>query len=158
MAVPKPSADRSTFEETRSQKIRSKVDDLVDSLPPEILIQISEYLDPADIVRSQRVSKLWRTIFSSEAVIRHALRRSLVFLGLDGKNVSTNDAMTYSRWHHGRQSGRPVKKVFLPCSDPLGNILNSCDYYLYHSRRLVHGVFVSNEVEMLALETGDRSI
>lgn len=55
MTIPNPFADSSTFEATRSQQVGSEFEDLIDSLPLELLVQISEYLEPADIVRSQRV-------------------------------------------------------------------------------------------------------
>lgn len=50
-----PPIDRGA-ETARLPQIRPRfVDDLFGSLPFELLLQIVEYLDPADIVRSQRV-------------------------------------------------------------------------------------------------------
>ncbi|KAL1976751.1 hypothetical protein VTN31DRAFT_3033 [Thermomyces dupontii] len=90
----------------------------VGSLPLELLVQVVEYLDPEDILRSQGVSKRWRTIFSSDSIITRVLRETLAFLGLDQEGVSTDgtiaDPMSYFQWRHGLLHARPVKKIFLP--------------------------------------------
>lgn len=49
------SVDRSTAKATHSLQMRFENDDLISSLPLELLAQIVEYLDPADIVQSQKV-------------------------------------------------------------------------------------------------------
>ncbi|KAL1973754.1 hypothetical protein VTN31DRAFT_5314 [Thermomyces dupontii] len=94
--------------------------DIVGSLPLELLINVVERLDVADIVRSQRVSKRWRKILSCDTIIAHILRETLDFLDLHSGGVSIDvamaDAMRYFRWRHGLEHARPVKKIFLPWS------------------------------------------
>lgn len=90
-------------------------------------------------------------IFSSKIILKRVLRPALESLGLDDKDVAADSATTYIRWQHGLQCGRPVKKIFIPLSEPLN------EYYMYKSRRLCHGKYSSNKVEILDLETGQRS-
>ncbi|KAL1973068.1 hypothetical protein VTN31DRAFT_6610 [Thermomyces dupontii] len=110
--------DRYDIMEARSQrKSRVRYCDIVGSLPPEILLQIVERLDPADIVQSQKVSKRWRYIFSSDAITSLVLRRTLAFLNTKEKEnalLSAPDVNTYFRWRHGLEYGKPVRKIFLP--------------------------------------------
>ncbi|KAL1973755.1 hypothetical protein VTN31DRAFT_5315 [Thermomyces dupontii] len=133
--------------------------DIVGSLPLELLVQIVEYLDLEDIVRSQRVSKRWRTIFSCRPIIAPFLREALAFLGLDEEGVSTDvamaDAMSYIRWRYGLEHARPVKKVFLPWREPLPR---KPDETFCCSRRLCYNVVNRNEAEIFNLETGETSI
>ncbi|KAL1976916.1 hypothetical protein VTN31DRAFT_3198 [Thermomyces dupontii] len=56
----------------------------------------------------------WRAPFSAETVIQRPLRRTLVFLGLEGKTVAAKDATTYFRWHHGLQHGSAGQKALSP--------------------------------------------
>ncbi|KAL1974271.1 hypothetical protein VTN31DRAFT_5831 [Thermomyces dupontii] len=83
------------------------MDDIVSSLPLELLVQVVDYLDLEDVFRSQRVSKRWRAIFSYEAITRRfvpVLRETLAFLGLDLGVITADgaiaEAMSHSfRWH-----------------------------------------------------------
>lgn len=45
------------------EQLRSRMD-IVGSLPPELLIQVVEYLDPADIVRAQGVLIVHASLFT----------------------------------------------------------------------------------------------
>lgn len=81
----------------------------------------------------------------------NALRKTLAILGLENLDVSTADAMTYLRWGHGFQSGRPVKKIFRPWSGPF----KVPDGIQYHSRRLCYNRTDSREIEVLNFETGE---
>lgn len=87
--------------------------------------------------------------------MKSALRRSLLFLGLDSTDVAPNEAVTYLRWHHGLQSGRPVKKIFLPRSKPFRE--SQRGYYICESRQLCHVTYDNYRVEILDLEAGHRS-
>lgn len=80
-----------------------------------------------------------------------ALHRTLAILGLDSKEVGVDDAMTYFRWRHSLQHARPVK-MFISTTRPLGP--REC---VYHSRRLCYTTNKSNRVEILDLETGQKS-
>ncbi|KAL1992727.1 hypothetical protein VTN49DRAFT_3483 [Thermomyces lanuginosus] len=88
--------------------------DLISSLPFDIVLQIVKQLGPANIVRCQKVSKRWRTLFKSKAIIKSALDQTLDFQDVDGQ---TKDAMTYFQWQHRLESARPIRKVFLPWPD-----------------------------------------
>lgn len=75
------------------------------------------------------------------------------------------DAMSYFRWRHGLQHARPVKKIFLTWSE-LGKVSAEPFGIQHHSRQLCYGIphdnrrdFPNNmEVEILSLETGDKSV
>ncbi|KAL1972632.1 hypothetical protein VTN31DRAFT_7046 [Thermomyces dupontii] len=64
--------------------------DIVSSLPLELVIPIVEYLDQADVLRCQRVSKRWHSIFSSNAIINAVLPNTLAALGLDTASIPSN--------------------------------------------------------------------
>ena len=66
----KPSVDKSAVGMTRSQRVGSGYFDLIGSLSLELLVQVLEYLDPADIVRSQRVC-IDSGRFLIEAIVSH---------------------------------------------------------------------------------------
>ncbi|KAL1996816.1 hypothetical protein VTN49DRAFT_7681 [Thermomyces lanuginosus] len=140
--------------EERLDQIRyKKYYDIVGSLPLELLLKIVEDLEPADIVRSQRVSKQWRSILSSDAITKFVLRQTLAFLNIDRADIPVTDAKAYFRWQHGLQYGQPVKRIFLPWTEP-PRVPNEI---AYHSRRLVCHNEGVKKVEMLDLETGQRS-
>ncbi|KAL1990135.1 hypothetical protein VTN49DRAFT_5974 [Thermomyces lanuginosus] len=114
--------------------------DIVGSLPPELVAQVVQYLGCVeDILRGQSVSKRWRTIFSSNAIIAPFLRETFAFLGLDSDDVCTDaviaDARIYFRWRYGLQHAQPVKKIFLPWPEHLPG---RPDKIQYHSRRLYY--------------------
>ncbi|KAL1990078.1 hypothetical protein VTN49DRAFT_6659 [Thermomyces lanuginosus] len=73
--------------------------DIVSSLPHELVIHVVEYIDVADIVRCQMVSKRWWAIFSSDTVIKPSLSQTMELLGLDSKSVEIApvDPKTYFR-------------------------------------------------------------
>lgn len=81
------------------------------------------------------------------------LRQSLAFLNVEGIDETSVDATDYFRWQHGLQSGRPVKKLFLPWTE---SELGVSDIW-YHSRRLFYRTFAANDLEMMDLVTGERS-
>lgn len=90
------------------------------------------------------------------------LRETLWFLGLDSEGVSTEaaiaDATKYFQWKHGLQHARPVKKIFLPWQSYWPSMPNRIQY---HSRQLCYhasGIVKPNQIEMLDLETGKKSI
>ncbi|KAL1995421.1 hypothetical protein VTN49DRAFT_1608 [Thermomyces lanuginosus] len=133
--------------------------DIVGSLPLELLIYVAEYLSLEDIVRNQRVSKRWHTIFTCSAIIAPVLRETLAFLDLEREVVGTNvpiaDAMRYLRWRHGLQHARPVRKIFFPWPAHWSIIPASVRC---HSRRLCYPIAGSDNFEFLNLETGERSV
>lgn len=92
-------------------------------------------------------------LFLSEAVVHHALRQTLAFLGLESKDVVVDDAIIYFRWRHGLQCGRPVKKIVIRRPKLYGN---GGEYYLCHSQWLCHGILHRNGVDVLDLKTGNR--
>ncbi|KAL1993228.1 hypothetical protein VTN49DRAFT_3177 [Thermomyces lanuginosus] len=139
----------------RSKEFLSGKYDIVGSLPFEIVLEIVKYLDPNDIVRNQRVSKRWRSIFSSDGIVEHSLRRALTLFHLGDNDLQdVANAMVYFRWQHALEYGRPVKKLFLPWSKPLMPF--DSRMVSYHSRRLFYQAGHSDRVEMLDLETGER--
>lgn len=83
------------------------------------------------------------------------LRQALQLLNMEGMVVPVASAMTYIRWAHALRFARPIKKVFVPWSARSripGEIV-------YNSRRLCCSVLgPRNEIEMLNLETGERSV
>lgn len=97
-------------------------------------------------------------IFSHDTIIIHVLGETLAFLGLDLESVTTNeaiaDAMCYFRWRYGRHA-QPLKKILLPWPEPWPSTLNDVQCHL---RRLCYCISERNEVELLNLETGHRSI
>ncbi|KAL1992107.1 hypothetical protein VTN49DRAFT_4139 [Thermomyces lanuginosus] len=127
--------------------------DIVGSLPLELVLTIAEYLEPADIVRYRKVSKRWRSTFSSDEIIMAALRKTLTFLNIENTEVSAAEAITYFEWHHRLQYGRPVKKMSLPWTRRPG----WDDDVSYHSRRLCYRMKRAVGVEVLDLETGEKS-
>lgn len=94
-------------------------------------------------------------MFSGDVLTKSLLPRTLAALGMETKNVTVTDAVTYFRWLHGLQSARPVKKVFLPWSHRGGKL----EQIVYHSRRLCYIISArdGSHVEILGLETGKRS-
>lgn len=48
----------------QSSQVRLKNDDIVCSLPLELLLNVIEYLDPADVVRNRRVRIIARALLS----------------------------------------------------------------------------------------------
>ncbi|KAL1992106.1 hypothetical protein VTN49DRAFT_4138 [Thermomyces lanuginosus] len=127
--------------------------DIVGSLPLELVLDIAEYLEPADIVRYQKVSKRWRSIFSSDDIVMALLRKTLALLNIENTEISSAEAITYFQWHHRLQYGRPVKKMFFPWAVTPG----WGDDVSYHSRRLCYRMKCAVGVEMLNLETGEKS-
>lgn len=61
--------------------------------------------------------------------------------------------MAYFQWEHGLESVQPVKKKFMLWSAPITDIPT----ILYHSRRLCYEIRKIRGVEILDLETGERS-
>ncbi|KAL1989677.1 hypothetical protein VTN49DRAFT_6874 [Thermomyces lanuginosus] len=140
-------------------KVIRKEYDIVCSLPLELLLEIVQYLEPAGVVGNQRVSKRWRSVFSSDTVIKLAMRQTLAFLGLNDTDVrgAATEATAYFRWRHCLQNGRPMKKVFLPWPQKLEEKPRHTAYY---SRRLVYESADDNGglvICMLDLKTGQRS-
>lgn len=132
--------------------------DIIGSLPLELLVQVLQYLDLTDIVRSQRVhfshsltaievtiltrgdlylqvSKKWRRVFSSDIIIKPILRETIAFLGLNSKDADRADvnATSYFRWRHRLQCARPVRRIFFHWPAGLVNLQSDVSY---HSRRL----------------------
>ncbi|KAL1976132.1 hypothetical protein VTN31DRAFT_2414 [Thermomyces dupontii] len=128
--------------------------DIVGSLPLELVVHVVEYLDQADIIRSQRVSRRWRSVLSSNTLIKSVQCRTLAALGLEATNVKSTNPMTYIRWLHGLEFARPVRKLFIPLFPTPQN----CEYIAYHSRRLCYIMPDRNNLAMLDFETGKRSI
>lgn len=62
------------------------------------------------------------------------------------------DAMTYFRWQHGLQTGRPQEDIF-PWSEPQREPFD----IWYHSRRLFNDTTPGDGLEMLDLGTGEKS-
>lgn len=85
------------------------------------------------------------------------LHDTVEFLGLDLKDtdLANADATRYFQWRHRLQCGRPVKKIFLPW--PTGSSGRPAEIKC-HSRRLYYRYWGEEEIEMLNLETGERSI
>lgn len=63
--------------------------------------------------------------------------------------------MSYFRWQHGLRCGRPVKKIFLPWPAESSRLPAEIKC---HSRRLYYRYWDREDIEMLNLETGERSI
>ncbi|KAL1973897.1 hypothetical protein VTN31DRAFT_5457 [Thermomyces dupontii] len=100
----------------RLEQLRSKYSyDIIGSLPLAVLLLVTEYLEPWDIVRSQRVSKRWRSVLSCDAVIKQALRSTLAFLELETEDVRA--AASIFRWKRNLVTVRPFKKIFIPWLD-----------------------------------------
>ncbi|KAL1997556.1 hypothetical protein VTN49DRAFT_87 [Thermomyces lanuginosus] len=133
--------------------------DIVGSLPLELTIQVIRYLDCTDIIRSQRVSKQWHALLSSEAILKQSLREKLTSLGLDlkGTNVPIDNANRYFQWHHRIQYGRPIKKIFLPWTAESTLSPVTARGITYHSRRLCYFIRSDQDIYILNLETGERS-
>lgn len=74
-------------------------------------------------------------------------------MNIDRADIPVTDAKAYFRWQHGLQYGQPVKRIFLPWTEP-PRVPNEI---AYHSRRLVCHNEGVKKVEMLDLETGQRS-
>lgn len=93
------------------------------------------------------------------------LRETLIFLDLDvkGTDLSYADAVVYFRWRHALQSGRPVKKIFIPWRPEVlfpqpVEPTRLPDEIMLHARRLCYRQCGLKEIVMLNLETGERSI
>ncbi|KAL1975051.1 hypothetical protein VTN31DRAFT_3443 [Thermomyces dupontii] len=114
-------------------------------------------MDTVGIVRCQRVSKRWRRILSSGPITTFALREAIEILSLDRKSVDVTiaGAISYIQWKHRLQCGRPVKRIFLPW--PPGQSYAPCEVR-YHSRRFCYRCLDREEIHMLNLETGEKSI
>lgn len=112
---------------------------------------------PDVISERAQVSKRWRTIFSSDPIIKTkiSLTRTLAALGMETEHAKA-EAMFYFRWLYGLEFARPVKKVFLPWLQFEGKI----NQIVYHSRRLCYAISERDgaKVVMLNLETGRRSV
>ena len=67
------------------------------------------------------------------------MRRTLAFLGLDGKDVAADDAMKFFRWQHNLQCGRPLKKSFFDWPESVIMFGRA----MYNSRRLCYGIWES---------------
>ncbi|KAL1975063.1 hypothetical protein VTN31DRAFT_3455 [Thermomyces dupontii] len=79
--------DRSQRDERRQQRQF----DIIGSLPLELIIQVTHNLNATDVVRSRRVSKRWRAIFSSQPITTHVLRETITSLGLHPKDMEHSE-------------------------------------------------------------------
>lgn len=106
------------------------------------------------------VSKRWRELFLSGAIIKRHLRETLTSLDLDLKDmdVAIRDANSYFQWQYRLRSGRPIKRIFLPWSTESGHSRLIVHEINYSSRRLCYRSFHSHNIHILNLETGERSI
>lgn len=119
--------------------------DIIGSMLLDLQLEVVQYLDPADVARSQRVrivyltmfnvcfnrlrpsqvSRKWRSIFSSDAVTKLVLRQTLASLNMEGTDVSAADKMNYFRWHMACSVVSP-RKFFTTrgdCSIPEVNMM-----------------------------------
>ncbi|KAL1991332.1 hypothetical protein VTN49DRAFT_5324 [Thermomyces lanuginosus] len=96
----------------RKEQLPYKYYDIIDFSPLHILLHVTKFLEPWDIVRSQRVSKRWRSVLSSDAVIAQALLQTKEFLALDSQDIEA--AIPIFRWRRNLESARPFEKIFVP--------------------------------------------
>lgn len=64
--------------------------DILGRLPHEIVILISQYLEPFDIIRLRRVSRQWRAVLSSESVVFAAVKKYF-----PGQTIKPKESATY---------------------------------------------------------------
>lgn len=58
------------------------------------------------------MSKRWRSVLSSDAVIAQALLQTKEFLALDSQDIEA--AIPIFRWRRNLESARPFEKIFVP--------------------------------------------
>ncbi|PYI12087.1 F-box domain protein [Aspergillus sclerotiicarbonarius CBS 121057] len=104
---------------------RSFQNDILGQSPPEVAVQIAQYLDLAEIHVLQRVSRKWHLLLSSE-LIRGAVYQH--YSGC-GAHVTETQFTRYTKQRLRLERGLPICKLRdLNLSSPYGSSLDCQDY------------------------------
>ncbi|KAI2995785.1 hypothetical protein CBS147346_9737 [Aspergillus niger] len=107
---------------------RSFQKDILAELPPEIAVQIAQYLDLSDLFILQRVSRKWLQLLSSELIQGAVYQQYTGHVGA-AAHVLTNHFTQYAKYRIRLERGLPICNLQAPNLFPTdGSKLECLDY------------------------------